>query len=161
MISDILRSCTDLLKSNKLTLAFAESATAGQVMADFSLVPEAGTFLKGGVVCYDACIKQSLLKVNADLIKKYSPESAEVTKAAAEGLRKLIEADIHVGITGLTRPGGSETREKPVGTMFICVLYQEQAVTERRVFSGDEETINDQTVQFVAQAILELIRKNE
>jgi nicotinamide mononucleotide (NMN) deamidase PncC len=47
----------------------------------------------------------------------------EVTEAIARGLTTLIPADIHIGITGLPCPGGSETAEKPIGTMSSTDYY--------------------------------------
>jgi len=146
--------CGNLLKEKKLSIAFAESATAGRVMADFSLVEKAGDFLKGGLVCYDACVKEDVLKVPHSLILEYTAESAEVTQAAAKGLRDLIKADIHVAVTGLTSPGGSETEEKPVGTMFIHYLYNGKEQSNRMVFDGDSESIMTQTVDYIAAELM-------
>jgi nicotinamide-nucleotide amidase len=145
-----------LLNSKKLTIAFAESATAGRLCAEFSLVEEAGGFLRGGIVCYDACLKEDLLKVDSMLIEQYTPESMEVTKAITEGLSSLIAADIHIGITGLTGPGGSETAEKPVGTMFIYAIRQQTLIfSERLNFSGTRETIVASTVEACAHLLFE------
>src|SRR5690554_2856777 len=94
VLSNNIEQCGKLLKKKELSIAFAESATAGRVMADFSLVEKAGDFLKGGLVCYDAYIKEDVLKVPHQLIEQYTAESAEVTKAAAIGLRELLKAEI-------------------------------------------------------------------
>ena len=78
----------------------------------------------------------------------------EVTRAITLGLSKLIDADIHIGITGLTAPGGSETQEKPVGTMFIYATHHnELAFSERLNFSGSREEIVTATV-FACAAML-------
>lgn len=151
--------CGTLLKKKKLCIAFAESATAGRVMADFSLVEKAGDFLKGGLVCYDACLKEDILKVPDSLIKEYTAESAEVTQAVAKGLKNLIKADIHVAVTGLTSPGGSETKEKPVGTMFIHFLYRNHDKGDRMVFDGDKESIMTQTVDYIAAELMKIIEQ--
>lgn len=137
-----------------LTIAFAESATAGRASAEFSLACDAGKFLKGGLVCYDATLKSKLLGVPQDLLDSCTPESMEVTEAIASGLQKLIAADIHIGITGLPCSGGSESPEKPVGTMFICGLKNgEPLFRERVVFNGNHQEIVMQTVGKVAQLI--------
>jgi nicotinamide-nucleotide amidase len=52
-----IAEAAELLISQKLTLAFAESATAGRASAEFSLACDAGKFLKGGLACYDAALK--------------------------------------------------------------------------------------------------------
>jgi nicotinamide-nucleotide amidase len=152
---EIIRECSKFLIREGLTIAFAESATAGRVCSEFALADDAGKFLKGGLVCYDACIKEDLLSVPGELIKRYTPESEEVTEAAAVGLKKLIPADIHVAITGLTSPGGSETPEKPVGTVFIHGLKDQKMFSERCLFKGDKEAILVQTVERVAGLLLE------
>jgi nicotinamide-nucleotide amidase len=151
MISETLQQVGKLLIENRLTLAFAESATAGRLSAEFSLIDDAGKFLKGGVACYDACIKESRLKVDHEVIKKFTPESMEVTKAITEGLASLIPAHILVGVTGLTCPGGSETEEKPVGTMFIYAIKDgEHLFSERMNFQGNREDIVSHTVERTA-----------
>ncbi|HEX7754595.1 MAG TPA: CinA family protein [Niabella sp.] len=154
MTNRYLLKCGKLLREKELSIAFAESATAGRLTAAFSLLPDAGSFLKGGFVCYDATLKEKILKVSPRLIKKYTPESAEVTKAIAEGVAALITADIHVGITGLTAPGGSETPEKPVGTVFICGMKNGSVLFSKRiVFKGTPEQIVLQAITHTAKLI--------
>jgi nicotinamide-nucleotide amidase len=154
MLNADLSRCTELLLEKNLTIAFAESASAGRMVAEFSMVPNAGKFLKGGFVCYDACLKEDVLKVPKELIEQFTPESPEVTKAIAEGLSKLIEADIHIGVTGLPAPGGSETPEKPVGTMFICCIYNKQELfAERIILDGEPEEVILRTVFHTAELL--------
>ena len=144
-----------LLIDKKFSIAFAESATAGRASAEFSLACDAGKFLKGGMVCYNAELKSSVLNVSRSLLEKYTPESMEVTAAIAQGLAGLIPADIHIGITGLPCPGGSETTEKPVGTMFIYTLFQSKELFADRVFfEGGHKEIVDQTIQHVALLLI-------
>jgi len=150
-----LQVCGTLLKDQKLTIAFAESATAGRVTAEFSLLDDAGSFLKGGFACYDVCLKEDALNVPKALIERYTPESAEVTAAIAIGLSKLIAADIHIGITGLTAPGGSETASKPVGTMFIhAIRFGNYFFSDRVVFTGPAKEIVSKTVYHTAKLLI-------
>jgi nicotinamide-nucleotide amidase len=154
MPSPLLIKCSEVLKAQKLTIAFAESATAGRIPAELALIPNSGNILKGGVVCYDACIKQDVLGVPEELVKKYTPESAEVTAELATRLKDFIDADILVAVTGLTMPGGSETAAKPVGTMFVHLLIKGKPVALRQVFKGSPEEIVLQTVDLVAQTLI-------
>lgn len=154
MPSQLIHDCSKLLADKKLTIAFAESATAGRLSAEFSLIPDCGQILKGGIVCYDACVKQDILGVPERLVKKYTPESAEVTAEMAERLRDFIKADIYIAITGLTMPGGSETKEKPVGTMFIHAIINGNSVPVREVFKGTPEEIVLQTVDRTAGLLI-------
>lgn len=155
MPSDLLLKSSKILLNHELTIATAESATAGRLAAEISLIPDCGKTLKGGIVSYDACIKEDILGVSDELIRKYTPESAEVTKDMANKLQKLIKADIYIAITGLTMPGGSETSEKPVGTMFIHALIKGKSIPIREVFKGNAEEIVLQTINRVAQLIID------
>jgi nicotinamide-nucleotide amidase len=155
MPSELLIKCSHLLKEKKLSLAFAESATAGRLSAEFALIPDCGEILKGGIVCYDACIKQDILGVPEDLVKKYTPESAEVTEDMARRLGSVINANIYVAITGLIMPGGSETPDKPVGTMFIHAIINQKPSAVKEKFEGSPEAIVLQTVDRVARMLIE------
>jgi len=158
MKSDNMDAAGKMLISKNLTIAFAESATAGRLSAEFSMIDNAGKFLKGGIACYDACLKEDLLQVDHALIKAYTPESMEVTRAISLGLSRLIPADIHIGITGLTTPGGSETKEKPVGTMFIYAVHQgELAFSQRFYFTGEREEIVSATVEACAAMLIDYL----
>lgn len=148
MIDEQMNAVGKKLIANHLTISFAESATAGRLTFEFSMIDDAGKFLKGGIACYDACIKEDLLKVDHELIKTFTPESMEVTQAIANGLSHNIPADIQIGITGLTTSGGSETDEKPVGTMFIYAAREGKAIfAERCVFNGHRNDIVESTVR--------------
>lgn len=142
-----------------MTIAFAESATAGRLAAEFSLTENSGKILIGGLVCYDACIKEDVLGIEKSFVEEYTPESAEVTKAMATGLRDFITSDIQVAVTGLTTPGGSETSQKPVGTIFIHILIGESSIALRKVFVGSPEQIVLQAIDLTARSIIEELKQ--
>lgn len=152
---DLISKCSQLLIGRGLTIAFAESATAGRICADFALMEHAGMFLKGGLICYDAVVKETLLGIKPVIVERYTAESAVVTCEMTEGLIKLISADIHVSCTGLTCPGGSETEEKPVGTVFLhATLNSKFLFADKSVFDGSPENIVNLTVEKVASLLL-------
>ncbi len=154
MPSTIVLQCSKALSERQLMVAFVESATAGRLAAEFSLCPESGSTLKGGLVCYDASLKESILHVPKDMLRHFTPESAEVTRELAERLQTFIPADLHIAVTGLTCPGGSETPEKPVGTMFVHLCMRGKSVAIREVFSGEAEEIVLQCIDRIAALIL-------
>src|SRR4051812_18653947 len=127
-----ISECSKLMAGQGLTIAFAESATAGWLCSEFALTEESGKVLKGGLACYDADLKVSILGVPKALIDQFTPESMEVTREMAYRLAKLIPSDIQVTVTGLTTPGGSETPEKPVGTMFVYALMGNRHASFRK-----------------------------
>lgn len=156
-----INKCSKLMAKQGLTIAFAESATAGWLCSEFALTEASGDILKGGIVCYDANLKVSILKVPQNLIDQFTPESMEVTREMAFRLGKLIPADICVAVTGLTTPGGSETEEKPVGTMFVVAIVKNQEASFRKVFEGPCEKIIHQTIEATADILVKELLKSE
>ncbi|GAA4099207.1 CinA family protein [Mucilaginibacter panaciglaebae] len=150
-----IADCARVLADHKLTIAFVESATAGWLCSEFALTDESGQILKGGITCYDASLKESLLGVPHKIIEQFTPESKQVTNELAQRLGKLIPADIYVAVTGLTTPGGSETPEKPVGTMFVSAIIKERLVSKRYVFDGSCEEIIKKAIIAAAELLIQ------
>ena len=150
----VIACCHNIL-SQDLTIAFVESATTGRLIYDFTSVPDCGQIVKGSIVCYDRSVKENLLKVPSQIIDKYTAESPEVTQLLAEGLKELIPADIIVAVTGLASPGGSETEEKPVGTMYIHLILKDKAWKTSVYFEGSPDEIVAQTIDAIASLLLE------
>jgi nicotinamide-nucleotide amidase len=155
--SAAIEQCDKLLSDKKLTIAFVESATAGSLSAAFARLPHAGSFLKGGIVCYDACVKEDVLGISKELIEQYTPESTEVTRALALKLKEIIPADVIVAVTGLTTPGGSETEQKPVGTMFFCILIDGKATDSKVTFTGPQDVIVSKTIEQISLSIIKAL----
>ena len=154
MAKESVIKCSKILGKEGLTIAFAESASAGWLCSEFALARESGQTLKGGLVCYDASLKESILGVPHHLIETFTPESQEVTDELAKRLGQLIPSDIQVGVTGLTTSGGSETAEKPVGTIFISVQLKGRLISKKFLFKGSCEDIIQQTVDAVAELLI-------
>jgi nicotinamide-nucleotide amidase len=155
------QAITDLLhrlRDEKLTISFAESATTGHFIDEFTRVPGCGESVKGSIVCYDESVKKNLMKVPQEAIDQYTAESAEVTQLLADRLKELIPADVVVAATGLAAPGGSETPEKPVGTMFVHGYIGEETFEKRLLFSGEPDDIISQTIEETAKFLLKKLR---
>ena len=100
-----------------LSLAVAESCTAGLLASRLASLPGASRYLAGGVVSYSNEAKVSLLGVPAAVIDEFGAVSEEAALAMANGVREKFGTDIGIGITGVAGPDGG-TPEKPVG--FVC-----------------------------------------
>lgn len=161
MESNILK-CSALLAKRKLKIAFAESATAGALSVSFALTPHSGKILLGSIVCYDADEKCNILNIPSSVIKRFTPESKEVTAQMAIQTKKMFtKADIIVAVTGLIKKGGSEKPEKPVGTMFIDFIFPAQHISKREFFQGNSKQIIDRTIGFIADFIIIEIEKSK
>lgn len=141
------------LKDKGLTVAFAESCTAGLLASEFSKAKGASEVLVGSIVVYQPKAKRKLLKVKQETLDLYTAESQQVTNEMVMGLKKRLDADICIATTGLAGPGGSETQEKPVGTMFVSFLYDGKAEEFREVFEGNPESVRKNLVEYILQKL--------
>lgn len=157
MSSEIITNCSKAIADKGWNIAFAESASAGKLCTEFSLTPYSGKVLRGGIVCYEVFVKQQVLQIPQNLIEEFTPESLEVTQALAERTGFIFNSDITVALTGLTTPGGSETPEKPVGTIFLHIITPLGAISHREVFPGDAQQIIQQAAERAAKLVLDLI----
>lgn len=155
MPSEIVNKCSKAIAAKGWNIAFAESATAGMMSAEFAMTKDSGKILRGGIVCYEVFVKEQILNVSHSNIEKFSPESQEVTQLMAQQAAKMFNTKITVAITGLTSPGGSENRKKPVGTMFFYIITPDKKISHREVFKGTPEKIVMQTINTAAALIIE------
>ncbi len=146
--------CCEVLKALKgKTLVTAESLTGGGIGAALTAVPGSSEIYKGGVISYTNWVKHNVLGVSWEMLEKFGPVSGSTASAMAEGVRKLLQADIAVSVTGLAGPGGDDFGN-PVGTVFIG--YQDAGFSEVQAchFSGTREEIRNQTIQTALEIIL-------
>jgi nicotinamide-nucleotide amidase len=129
-----------LLRTNHATLAVAESCTGGLVSHRLTQIPGSSNYFERGVVVYSNAAKVQLLEVPESLILAHGAVSAEVAEKMAEGVRRVSNTTLGLGITGIAGPeGGSEA--KPVGTVFIALASPEGTFSQRYQFDGDRKRI--------------------
>ena len=157
MPSEIVSKCSKAIAEKEWNIAFAESASAGRMCAEFSMTQDSGKILRGGIVCYEVFVKEQFLNVPHSVIEKHTPESAEVTQILAQQAAKLFNSKITVAITGLTAPGGSESEEKPVGTIFLSIITPAKKMNHREVFKGSPDEIVLQAIDKAAELIFKSI----
>jgi nicotinamide-nucleotide amidase len=154
MPSRIVQKCSRIIKEKGWNIAFAESVTAGRMCAEFSMTEDSGDILRGGIACYEVFVKEQVLHVPHTTIEKCTPESAEVTQVMAQQAAKIFNTKITVAVTGLASPGGSETRKKPVGTIFFYIITPTDKIKHREIFHGSPEEIALQAIDRTAELIL-------
>jgi len=108
----------NLLRRRRLTLAAAESCTAGFFSGRVTAVPGSSDYFKGGVISYSNDLKIRLLGVSPKTLKRRGAVSAECAREMAEGARRAAGASIGISITGIAGPSGG-TKAKPVGLVYI------------------------------------------
>ena len=111
-----------LLTEKKLTIATAESCTAGGIANRISSVPGASKYLVGGVITYATEAKEKLLGVKHSTIEDFNVVSANVALEMATGAMKLFDTDIAISITGLAGPDAVDGIEP--GTIYIAIALK-------------------------------------
>ncbi len=129
----LVQKTIDLVRDMGMTLGFAESCTGGLLSSEFAKVSGVSDIFKGSVVCYSNSVKQNVLGVNAETLKKFGAVSFECAQELSGGALKILETTTAVAITGIAGPNGGSV-DKPVGTVFISVaginLANNQTVTK-------------------------------
>ena len=135
------------------TLVTAESCTGGGIGSALTSVPGSSAVYKGGVICYTNWVKKHILGVEPKLLEDFGAVSAPVAKAMAQGVRKVLEADISLSVTGLAGPGGDEYGN-PVGTVFIGYADAQKSYANEHRFKGNREEVRNQGVYAALEMIL-------
>ena len=149
-----MTKCSEVLKALAgKTLVTAESLTGGGIGAALTAVPGSSEVYKGGVISYTNAVKENVLKVPGEILERYGAVSQWTAGYMASGVRKLLKADVAVSVTGLAGPGGDEYGN-PVGTVFIGYSDSETTVVKHCLFSGDRESIRNQTIEEALKLIL-------
>jgi nicotinamide-nucleotide amidase len=136
----------DLLREHTMTIAVAESCTGGLLASRLTDVPGSSDYVDRGVVCYSNQAKVDLAGVPEALIREHGAVSEPVAQAMAEGVRSRAGTNIGVGITGIAGPGGG-TPEKPVGTVAIAVVVDDETRVRTFQFIGSREMVKFQAAQ--------------
>lgn len=123
-----------------LTIATAESCTAGMVASRLAGVPGASSVLRGGAVTYCDDVKRDVLGVSPQVLREFSAVSEPCALAMAEGARELFGADIAVSLTGYAGPDGG-TDADPVGTVYIGISDSDGTFCRRRTFPGGRNEV--------------------
>ena len=129
------KELSDKFWKEGLTLATAESCTAGNIAAVITAIPGSSHFYKGGIIAYSDEIKVNLLGVNPETLEKNGAVCEEVVIEMAKGAMKSMNSDCAVATSGIAGPTGG-TPEKPVGTVWIAVTMKDKVMTMKA--SGDE-----------------------
>lgn len=138
-----------------LTVATAESLTAGLVSATLAEVPGISAVLRGGVVSYCNEVKSSVLGVDPALLAAGGPVQEDVALQMAAGVREGFGADLAVATTGVAGPGPSDG--VPAGTVVIAAIAGGgTAAVQRFQFDGGRHEVRWQTVTEALRLLYEV-----
>ena len=155
-INELAAQVGRALQDKGLLLVTAESCTGGGVSQAITEIAGSTGWFDCGFVCYSNASKTELLEVPAALIAQFGSVSEEVAAAMAQGALANSNAHIAVSTTGIAGPTGA-VPGKPVGTVCFGWTRGDSTYTERLVFSGDRQSVREQTVVHSLQGLLRFI----
>jgi nicotinamide-nucleotide amidase len=146
----------EALIAGGLTIATAESCTAGLLAARLTDRPGSSAYVQGGLIVYSNAAKHDLAGVSAELIARVGAVSEEVAAALADGARERVGADVGVGITGIAGPDGGSA-EKPVGLVYLCASGVGSRRARRVVLPGSRDEVRRRAVVVALHLVRELL----
>lgn len=154
----IYEAVFQLLKINNLTLATAESITAGNVAASFvKYNAGASKILIEGNVVYSNDAKMRMLGVPASTLDTYSAVSVETTYDMTKGCLKNSGADIVISTTGYA--GGSENDNN--GLVYIAIGDKKKIDVYKNRFEGNREEVIEIATMAAFFYLIKKLRKND
>lgn len=115
------------LKEKNKSLALAESCTGGWVSKLITDVSGASAVYQGGVCSYSNEVKMKVLGVKEETLNSFGAVSEQVAVQMAEGVRKALNSNIGIGITGIAGPLSDNTA-KPVGLIYIAIADESKTL---------------------------------
>lgn len=148
-----------MLLEKKLTISFAESCTGGLVSSIMTDIPGSSSYLMGSIVSYSNKAKHEILKVTNSNLEKFGAVSEEVAKDMAIGVKALFNVNVGVSITGIAGPGGA-TNYKPIGLVYIAVIYNKVLVVEKCFFKGTRKEVKMKSAKKAIEIAKKIIIEN-
>ena len=139
-----------------LTVATAESLTAGLLAATIADVPGASRVLRGGLIVYATELKTTLAGVDRELIAEYGVVSGEVARALAVGAARRCGADLGIGLTGVAGPGPEGG--VAAGTVFLAVQHADGDVrVVESHLEGDRQQVRRTAFSVALETVLGML----
>lgn len=130
-----------------VTVAVAESLTAGNIAAALGSAPDSAVWFRGGVIAYSTEVKRRVLA-----IPDVPVVSETAATAMAQGVRSLMDADIAVATTGV---GGPDPQDgEPAGSVWFCVVSRGEVHTSHRQFDGDPAQVVERSVRYAIELLM-------
>jgi len=154
----LLNNLQQLCIEKGVSVAVAESCTAGLIAYKLTTVSGSSSYFKGGVVAYQNEIKTKTLGVSRSIIDEKTEVSAEVVEQMTKSVLEKFDADFAVATSGYAGPTGG-TNKNPIGTVFIAIASAEGVVVSRFVFSGNRQSVVNQASESALDLLYTKIKK--
>jgi nicotinamide-nucleotide amidase len=132
------------------SVAVAESLTGGKLSSCLARLPDASEWFSGSVVAYSAAVKHDVLGV-PDVPVVSEPAAT----ALADGVARLLDADLTVAVTGVGGPGPQDG--VPAGTVWMAIHDAGRTRARAFSFTGDPADVVDQTCDAAIEWLVEAV----
>ena len=119
------------------SLCVAESCTGGLLSFYLTHLPGASKYFKGGLVSYQTEVKIALLGLKVEKIKKEGLVTKDCALSMAQGVKKLLNTNWAVSVTGIAGPDKGNLGEK-VGKIAFSVSSPWAEKSSIQYFNGPE-----------------------
>jgi nicotinamide-nucleotide amidase len=144
-----LAQLKQIMKKQKLTLAVAESVTAGFIQFIMSNLPDATDIYQGGITAYNCAQKAKHLGVEPIYAEKNIGVHPCISHRMAKSVSAMFNAQIGIGITGFAEPVDEENKD--IEAYLSVVLEGRELLMEHLV--SEKDTFSERQVDFACQAI--------
>ena len=137
--TDLQTVVSEMLISQKKTIAVAESCTGGMISSWLVEYPGISEVFLEGCVTYSCEAKMRRLGVKKETLAQYGAVSAQCAAEMAEGIAKTSGAEIGLATTGNAGPSPSESKE--VGLVYVGLYHHGKTMTQALHLAGDRNKI--------------------
>ena len=146
------------IKSN-FTLSVAESCSSGIIASELTSNAGSSKYFSGGIIAYSDKIKQDILDIDKEIIKKQSSVCSDVAKLMVENVAKKFSSDFSISTTGYASTSPSNDNNITAGKVFIGIKTPNSLFVEEFLFSGDRKIIIQQVKDKALELLLNEIKK--
>lgn len=148
----------NVLREKHLTVSTAESCTGGYIAHRITSIAGASDYFTGSIIAYSNEIKKNLLHVDSTVLTSYGAVSQPVVEQMAVNVSSLMQTDCSIAVSGIAGPAGG-TKEKPVGTVWICTHYKGKILSKLYHTGNNREENISRTAHMGMLQLLKMILK--
>ncbi len=159
--TSVLEDFHRLALAQNITIGTAESCTGGLVGKTLTDLGGSSAYYQGGIISYANAIKEQVLGVSPETLRKYGAVSEETAIEMVQGVFRVLHTDYAIATTGIAGPGGG-SREKPVGLVYIGIGTPQGVTVHKELFIGNRESIRQSVVEKAIQYMyLEVLEREQ
>lgn len=145
-------------EKKNIMISIAESCTGGYISHMMTNITGASKVFERGVITYSDKSKSEILGVDPETIKEFGAVSDIVARQMAEGIRRISNSKIGIGITGIAGPTGG-TELKPVGLVYISYSLKDQIIVDKHNFHTSRIKFKQKVIEAVVIRLESIVQE--